>query len=132
MRGSRVRVPLVALFSIPKHKHYTEISEISTSVVHGLPKPVRRVRLPYLAPPSYFNLLFLFSIFYSLSFILSISSSFILYFSSTISSHTFHLHIYHVVTSWRFCCRDGIFYFVAMAFLRHRLGKTLPSGGQYH
>ena len=24
--------------------------EISTSVVHGLPKPVRRVRLPYLAP----------------------------------------------------------------------------------
>ena len=25
------------------------ISEISTSVVHGLPKPGRRVRLPYLA-----------------------------------------------------------------------------------
>ena len=26
------------------------VREISTSVVHGLPKPVRRVRLPYLAP----------------------------------------------------------------------------------
>ena len=26
------------------------VCEISTSVVHGLPKPVRRVRLPYLAP----------------------------------------------------------------------------------
>ena len=26
------------------------LCEISTSVVHGLPKPVRRVRLPYLAP----------------------------------------------------------------------------------
>ena len=25
------------------------VCEISTSVVHGLPKPVRRVRLPYLA-----------------------------------------------------------------------------------
>ncbi len=25
------------------------LREISTSVVHGLPKPVRRVRLPYLA-----------------------------------------------------------------------------------
>ena len=35
--------------------------EISTSVVHGLPKPVRRVRLPYLAllffhPPFHYSL----------------------------------------------------------------------------
>ena len=29
-------------------QHY--LCGISTSVVHGLPKPVRRVRLPYLAP----------------------------------------------------------------------------------
>ena len=29
---------------------YLFVREISTSVVHGLPKPVRRVRLPYLAP----------------------------------------------------------------------------------
>ena len=28
---------------------YLFVREISTSVVHGLPKPVRRVRLPYLA-----------------------------------------------------------------------------------
>ena len=54
MRGSRVRVPLVALFSfasracISLQKFF--VCEISTSVVHGLPKPVRRVRLPYLAP----------------------------------------------------------------------------------
>ncbi len=29
------------------------VCEISTSVVHGLPKPVRRVRLPYLARSSF-------------------------------------------------------------------------------
>ena len=37
------------------------VCEISTSVVHGLPKPVRRVRLPYLAllffhPPFHYSL----------------------------------------------------------------------------
>ena len=32
--------------------------EISTSVVHGLPKPVRRVRLPYLAPSGKDSLIF--------------------------------------------------------------------------
>ena len=32
------------------------VREISTSVVHGLPKPVRRVRLPYLAPSIIKNL----------------------------------------------------------------------------
>ena len=32
---------------------YLFVREISTSVVHGLPKPVRRVRLPYLARSSF-------------------------------------------------------------------------------
>ena len=63
MRGSRVRVPLVALFSsasracISLQKFF--VCEISTSVVHGLPKPVRRVRLPYLAPSTKKRLSFL-------------------------------------------------------------------------
>ena len=55
------------------------VCEISTSVVHGLPKPVRRVRLPYLAllffhPPfSLFTPSFSSSSLFS-SFTLSISS----------------------------------------------------------
>lgn len=49
------------------------ISGISTSVVHGLPKPVRRVRLPYLAQnisnpglnPGFLVFINIFSAFYS-------------------------------------------------------------------
>ena len=49
------------------------VCEISTSVVHGLPKPVRRVRLPYLAQnisnpgahPGFLVLINIFSAFYS-------------------------------------------------------------------
>ena len=48
------------------------VCEISTSVVHGLPKPVRRVRLPYLAQnisnpgfnPGFLVFINIFSIFY--------------------------------------------------------------------
>ena len=65
MRGSRVRVPLVALFLqqavLASPSKVLFVCEISTSVVHGLPKPVRRVRLPYLAllffhPPFHYSL----------------------------------------------------------------------------
>ena len=49
------------------------VCEISTSVVHGLPKPVRRVRLPYLAQnisnpgltPGFLVFINIFSAFYS-------------------------------------------------------------------
>ena len=49
------------------------VCEISTSVVHGLPKPVRRVRLPYLAQnisnpgldPGFLGFINIFSAFYS-------------------------------------------------------------------
>ena len=49
------------------------VREISTSVVHGLPKPVRRVRLPYLAQnisnpglnPGFLVFINIFSAFYS-------------------------------------------------------------------
>ena len=49
------------------------LCEISTSVVHGLPKPVRRVRLPYLAQnisnpglnPGFLVFINIFSAFYS-------------------------------------------------------------------
>ena len=49
------------------------LREISTSVVHGLPKPVRRVRLPYLAQnisnpglnPGLLGFINIFSAFYS-------------------------------------------------------------------
>ena len=117
MRGSRVRVPLVALFSIPKHKHYTEISEISTSVVHGLPKPVRRVRLPYLAPPFLFQSPFLifhllFIILYIIYFIILYIILFFNYFISSISSS--HLSCSELLAlllpGWHFLFRrHGIF-----------------------
>lgn len=52
-------------------QHY--LCGISTSVVHGLPKPVRRVRLPYLAQnisnpglnPGFLVFINIFSAFYS-------------------------------------------------------------------
>ena len=52
-------------------QHY--LCGISTSVVHGLPKPVRRVRLPYLAQnisnpglnPGFLGFINIFSAFYS-------------------------------------------------------------------
>ena len=57
----RIRNAWVAGSSPARGSFLFFLREISTSVVHGLPKPVRRVRLPYLAQVLIINHLHYFS-----------------------------------------------------------------------
>ena len=69
----RIRNAWVAGSSPARGSFLFFLREISTSVVHGLPKPVRRVRLPYLAQnisnpglnPGFLVFINIFSAFYS-------------------------------------------------------------------